>query len=95
MTPRFLSLGPQEIAELRASKAGELVIEWLEYERERAKELVLAAAVAGDTANQQLRAGSAVTFSHILAALKTPVAISELDAETFRDPARRPNRKDD
>ena len=90
--PRFLSLGPDEIAELRGTLGVELIIEWLEWEREQARELVLTATVTGG--DPKLRAGSSVTFDHILKRLKTPAPIAEISDDDFIDPARRPSRKD-
>ena len=90
--PRFLALGPEEIAELRGTLGVELIIEWLEWEREQARELVLTASLTGG--NPALRAGSSVTFDHLLRALKTPAPIAEMSDDDFIDPARRPSRKD-
>ena len=90
--PRFLALGPEEITELRSTLAFELLIEWLEWEREQARELVLTASLTGG--NPALRAGSSVTFDHILKRLETPAPIAEMSDDDFIDPARRPSRKD-
>jgi hypothetical protein len=94
VSPEFLTLTPEQIGEIRSEKGVKIVIEWLEWERERAKDLVLATTVAGHGPAAILRAGSAVTFEHILRALNTPKAIAEMDDEEFKDPARRPSRKD-
>ena len=91
--PRFLALGPDEITELRGTLGVELIIEWLEWEREQAREQVLTATVTGG--DPKLRAGSSLTFDHILRALKTPAAIADVSDDDFIDSARRPSRRKD
>jgi len=95
VTPRWLELGPAEMAEIRGQSGVQMLTEWLEWERERAKELVLSLTVDGKPEAARLRAGSSITFDHILRSLKTPLAIAALEDEPFKDPARRPSRKDD
>jgi len=89
--PRWLDLGGQEMSELRDLPAIQMLVEWLEWERAAARDLVLAAAVTdGDV---RLRAGTALAFDAILRSLNTPVAIADMTDEEFVDPARRPSRK--
>ena len=95
MTQRWLSLGPDEIAELRGQSGFQMLMEWLEWERARVREIVLAETVAGHPQGALLRSGAAITFDHILRSLKTPSPIANLSDEEFTDPARRPSRKDD
>ncbi len=90
--PEFLSLSPAQIAEIRAEKGVSIIIEWMEWERDRARDLVLQATLEGKGNEPIIRAGSAVTFEHILRALKTPVAIAEIADDDFVDPARSPRR---
>ena len=90
--PKWLDLGPREIAELRETPAVQMIMEWLEWEKQQARDLVLFLAAQGQPTS--VRAGAAVTFDHILASLKTPAPIAELDDERYADPARRPSRKD-
>jgi len=47
VTPRWLELGPAEMAEIRGQSGVQMLTEWLEWERERAKDLVLSLSVAG------------------------------------------------
>jgi len=91
-----LELGGQEMAEIRESPAIKMLIEWLEWERAQARDMVLASVAGGGMAmnDPKLRAGAALTFDLILHSLNTPVAIAEMDDDDFVDPARRPSRKD-
>lgn len=95
MNPRWLSLGPDEIAELRGQSGIQMLTEWLEWERDRTREIVLAETVAGKPQSALLRSGASLTFDHILRSLKTPSPIANLSEDEFTDPARRPSRKDD
>jgi hypothetical protein len=95
MTPRWLGLGPEEIAELRGQSGVQMLTEWLEWERDRTREIVLAETVAFRPESALLRSGASITIDHILKSLRTPTPIATLTDDEFTDPARRPSRKDD
>jgi hypothetical protein len=82
------------MAELRGQPAIQMLTEWLEWERERTRELVLAETVAGRPQGALLRSGSSLTFDHILKSINTPSPIATISDDEFKDPARRPSRKD-
>ncbi len=73
-----------------------MLMEWLEWERDRVRDQVVAATIAGHPQDALLRSGAALTFDHILKSLKTPSPIATMSDDEFKgDPARRPSRKDD
>jgi len=94
MTPRWLGLGPEEIAELRGQSGIQMLVEWLEWERERTRDIVLSETVAGKPQSALLRSGASLTIDHILKSIRTPSPIATLSDDEFTDPARRPSRKD-
>lgn len=91
--PRWLALGGKEMAEIRELPAMQMFIEWLEWERMEAREDVLRATIAptGTTQDARLRAGIAVSIDAILRSLNTPVSLTEMDDDDYRDPATRPS----
>lgn len=91
--PRWLELSGDEIAELRETPSVQMIMEWLEWERERAREIVLGNAALGQPT--QIMAGKALAFDHLLASLHTPKPIADMPDDDFRDPAQRPSRRKD
>jgi len=91
--PRWLSLDGKAMAEIRELPAIQMLTEWLEWERAAALELVHEATVMKE--DPALRSGTVIAIDHILKSLHTPLAIADLPEEKFKDPARRPSRKDE
>jgi hypothetical protein len=90
--PKWLELGPQEMAELRALPVVQMIVEWLEWERNEAREWVVTE--VANNGDGKVRAGAAFAFTHILKSLNTvPSAIADMDDEEFTDPAERPSRR--
>ena len=76
--PAFLTMSPEQINEFRASKEIQTVMEWMSLERERTRELMVMETIRGNHAQTAIQAGSVVAFDHILKALSTPYAVSEI-----------------
>lgn len=95
--PRWLALGGKEMAEIRELPAIQMLTEWLEWEREQAREMVLQAvsATSAPAPDARLRAGVVLAIDAIMRSLNTPVSLAEMDDDKFVDPARRPSRKDE
>lgn len=91
--PRWLDLGPQEIAEIRGLPAIQMIMEWLDWERDQARSMVISS-VVHDDADPKLRAGVVLAVDAIMRSLNTPAPIADMDDETYKDPARRPSRKE-
>ncbi len=91
--PRWLALGGKEMAEIREQPAMKMLVEWLEWEREQAREMVLQAvsATSAPVPDARLRAGVVLAIDAIMRSLNTPVSIAETHDDTFVDPAMRPS----
>ncbi len=91
--PRWLALGGKEMAEIREQPAMQMLVEWLEWERLQAREDVLqsVASPSGSPVDAKLRAGIALGIDAILRSLNTPISLTEMSDDDFRDPAMRPS----
>lgn len=95
--PRWLALGAKEMAELRDLPAVQMIMEWLEWEREQAREMVLQAvsATSAPAPDARLRAGVVLAIDAIMRSLNTPLPIAEMSDDDFVDSAMRPSRRKD
>ena len=89
--PRWLSLGGEEMAEIRELPVVKMIMEWMEWERAQALELVHQAVATSE--NPALRAGTVLAYDHIMKSLNTPVAIADMSDDDFVDSAMRPSRR--
>jgi len=93
--PRWLALGGKEMAEIRELPAIQMLTEWLEWEREQAREMVIQAvsATSAPAPDARLRAGVVLAIDAIMRSLNTPIAIAEMTDDNFVDSAMRPSRR--
>ena len=92
--PMFLDLDGAAIAELRGSSSVSTILDWLKWERTTSADAALVLLANGDDTKARLHANAVQVLDHIIARINTPAPLADFDDEPYKDPARRPTRKD-